>query len=101
MTTVRFQVDGDEILVDGNSGQDLMRLALDAGVNRIIGECGGEMSCGTCHVHVRSPWKGAIVSASSDETDLVEMIDGADPDSRLACQIKCRDELEEIVVEVA
>ena len=100
-TTVRFQVDGGEIVVDGDAGQDLMHLALDSGVSRIIGECGGEMSCGTCHIYIRSPWKESVVSPSADEQDLVEMVEGADSDSRLACQIKCRDGLNELVVEVA
>lgn len=101
MTKIRFSVDDREIVVDGDPGRDLMHLALDAGVDRIIGECGGEMSCGTCHVHVRAPWKELLVAPSVDERELLDMIEGSDSESRLACQLKCRAGLDEVVVEVA
>ena len=42
--------DGTEITGAAENGQNLMQAALAHDVPGIIGECGGTLSCATCHV---------------------------------------------------
>ncbi|WP_342456182.1 2Fe-2S iron-sulfur cluster-binding protein [Phaeobacter gallaeciensis] len=44
--------DGTEITGAAENGQNLMQAALSHDVPGIIGECGGTLSCATCHVYV-------------------------------------------------
>jgi len=98
-----FQPDRtSEKAVDGAIGESLMRLALNNNVDGIIGECGGEMSCATCQIYVDEPWRERIAVQSSDELDLLEMSNAFSAErSRLACQIRLTDDLDDIEVEVA
>jgi 2Fe-2S ferredoxin len=100
MTTIRYQTADVEIDVEAKSNETLMQAALRSSVPGVIGECGGEMSCGTCHIYVGAPWNETIIPASADEQELLEMIDSYTSASRLACQIKCTDALDGITVEV-
>jgi len=54
---VIFQTEvGDTYAVDGPPGITVMRLAVSHGVPGIEGECGGVLTCATCHVHVDPAW---------------------------------------------
>lgn len=86
--------DGHVREIDGKSGDSVMQTAVRNGVPGIVGECGGVLSCATCHVYV-------------DETDFAklepmgdleaEMIEGAAEEpqacSRLSCQITLSDDV--------
>jgi ferredoxin, 2Fe-2S len=76
--------DGSERVVDSVPGETVMVVATRAAVPGIIGECGGEMSCATCHVHIDTD---QFPPASLDETDLLEVVDEFAPNSRLSCQL--------------
>lgn len=69
-----------------------METAVRNGVPGIVGECGGSLSCATCHVFVSSETE-PLLSDMSDLED--EMLDGTAvdrrPESRLSCQIKLVD----------
>ncbi|MFA9271351.1 MAG: 2Fe-2S iron-sulfur cluster-binding protein, partial [Baekduiaceae bacterium] len=53
MGTMTFvEHDGTEHEVEFVDGSSLMELATSNGVPGIDGDCGGEASCGTCHVIV-------------------------------------------------
>lgn len=102
MTRITFTtVDGAEHPVDAEDGESLMQLALRNRVPGIIGECGGEMSCGTCHVFVGEPWASQLPPASADERDLLEMTDECRAESRLGCQVRACAELDGLRVDVA
>lgn len=93
MTTVTYIAhDGTETIVEGSPGASVMETALRNGVPGIVGECGGSMSCATCHVFV-SPETAAIAGEMSEIED--EMLDGTaverEDNSRLSCQIKLVD----------
>lgn len=47
--------------------------------------CGGQLSCGTCHIVVHSGFDDAS-PISAHEQDWLDLIDEAQPTSRLACQ---------------
>jgi ferredoxin, 2Fe-2S len=89
VTTVIYTAhDGIETIVEGVPGASIMETALRNGVPGIVGECGGSMSCATCHVFV-SDETAAIAGEMSEIED--EMLDGTAVDredcSRLSCQI--------------
>ena len=44
--------DGKERVIDVESGTSVMRAALENDVPGLIGECGGQAMCATCHVYV-------------------------------------------------
>lgn len=91
--------DGQRRVVVATVGESVMQAAVNNLVDGIVGECGGDLSCATCHVFVAPEWHDAVPAASSDEEDMLEAT-SEEPTrfSRLACQIKCDDELDGLVV---
>lgn len=81
------QHDGTEHAVEAVEGETLMRTALDNDVPGIIGECGGELACATCHCYLDPAQLNRITPRSSDEIDMLEGAIDATGDSRLSCQI--------------
>jgi 2Fe-2S ferredoxin len=81
--------DGGVTTITGRPGDSIMETAVRNGVPGIVGECGGSLSCATCHVFVADDTL-ALVGAPGDLED--EMLDGTAVDreenSRLSCQIK-------------
>jgi 2Fe-2S ferredoxin len=83
------------------TGQSLMQAAVDANVAGIVAECGGMMTCATCHVYVREPFLGLLPAMSSDEDSMLGFT--ASPrqaNSRLSCQIRLADELDGLTVDL-
>lgn len=81
--------DGTVTEIDGRPGDSVMETAVRNGVPGIVGECGGSLSCATCHVFV-APETQELVGTPGDLED--EMLDGTaverEDNSRLSCQIK-------------
>lgn len=93
--------DGRAITLDVPEGTSLMEAATRHGVPGIIGECGGSMSCATCHVVVDPEWSGRAGTPSTFEDDMLDITEaGRQPTSRLSCQLKMTAELDGIVVSV-
>jgi len=93
--------DGRAITLDVPEGTSLMEAATRHGVPGIIGECGGSMSCATCHVVVSPDWSERAGDASTFEDDMLDITEaGRQPTSRLSCQLKMSAELDGIVVSV-
>lgn len=100
VTYVAF--DGSETTVDVPVGENVMRGALYNGVDGIAGECGGGLSCATCHCYVDDSWTGKVGGPSSQaESELLENASSeVKPNSRLSCQIIMSDELDGLVVQL-
>lgn len=81
--------------VDADTGDSVMETAVRNGVPGIVAECGGSLSCATCHVFV-DPVDFASLPPMEDMED--EMLYGTAVDraenSRLSCQLRLDDELE-------
>lgn len=92
--------DGVEQAVEAREGESLMQIAVQAGVSAIEGECGGEMSCATCHVWVGDDWAGKLKRPSQDELDLLEADDHFTDESRLGCQIKYTSDIDGLVANI-
>lgn len=89
MGTITFvEYDGTAHDVDLVDGDSLMELATGNGIPGIDGDCGGEASCGTCHVIVDEAWIAITGTRSEEESAMIEMSPECAPNSRLSCQLK-------------
>jgi 2Fe-2S ferredoxin len=86
---VTFTVDetGAEFVLDAQGYPTLMHVAVEHDVPNIDGECGGEMTCGTCHVYVEQVPDGYVAVRSAVEEDMLEVVKGPTAASRLSCQL--------------
>lgn len=92
---------GDPITLSGKPGQSLMKAAVDANVHGIEAECGGLLTCATCHVYVREPFLSRLPPAGADELGMLEFTASPrQPNSRLSCQIDLGPELEGLTVDL-
>lgn len=92
--------DGAVDAVEVAAGTSIMRAALDNSVDGIIGECGGQAMCATCHVYVRGDTE--LPEVSDDEDEMLDCtIDDRQENSRLGCQIIAGRDFDEIDVDVA
>lgn len=101
MPTVTYiEANGESHAIDVPAGENVMRGALYNGVEGIVGECGGGLSCATCHCYIDEAWTGKVGGpASADEDDLLEGVSSErKPTSRLSCQIVVTPELDGLVV---
>ena len=66
-------------------GQSLMQAAVSAGVQGIVGECGGSAMCATCHVYVDEAFADKLPRPLETELEMLECT-ASDrlPNSRLA-----------------
>lgn len=91
--------DGSEITADVADGTVLMQAGLDNNVPRILGECGGCLSCATCHVIVDDAWIARTGTPDEFEDAMLEITEAPrQPNSRLSCQIEARDDLDGLVL---
>lgn len=93
------EADGAEHAIDVAVGDNVMRGAVNNGVEGIVGECGGGLACATCHCYVDEQWLPLTGEPSEAE---VQMFDSATsevkPNSRLSCQVTVTEALDGLVV---
>ena len=96
MLKVTFAVaeTGEEFVVDATGHASLMQVAVENDVPGIEGECGGDLTCGTCHVHVEHAPEGYAPEQGADELDMLEVVAEPGPCSRMACQLPVTDAVE-------
>ena len=93
--------DGKEIAADVADGTNLMNAAAMANVPGIIGECGGCLSCATCHVYVDEAWVEKTGSPDGTEDAMLDATDAPRREtSRLSCQIVSSPMLDGLVLHV-
>jgi ferredoxin, 2Fe-2S len=97
-----YQNNGSVDVVDVEPSVTIMRAAVLNGVPGIVGECGGQAMCATCHIYVREEYLDGLPAISEDEEEMLECT--AEPRdatrSRLGCQLKAGEAFEEIDVDV-
>ncbi|MFM5907881.1 MAG: 2Fe-2S iron-sulfur cluster-binding protein [Novosphingobium sp.] len=95
-----IESNGAEHVVDVPEGENVMRGALYNNVDGIVGECGGGLSCATCHCYVDDAWAGQVgTPTSQDEVDLLEGVSAErKATSRLSCQIVMDTSLDGLIV---
>ena len=102
MITIHFVEAGDDALqLQCKTGQSLMQAALAANIDGIEADCGGLMTCATCHVYVREPHASQLPLPSADELGMLEFTAAPrKPSSRLSCQIALTEALDGLTVDL-
>jgi ferredoxin, 2Fe-2S len=93
--------DGAPHTLQAACGQSLMRAAVQEGIDAIAADCGGCLTCATCHVYVDAGWATRLPPAGADEAAMLELTAAERrPTSRLSCQIELTPALDGLVVEL-
>lgn len=91
--------DGSEISAEVAEGLSLMEAAVAHNVPGVVGECGGNLSCATCHVHVADAWADRVGGPEDFEDAMLDTVEAARvPTSRLSCQIRASAALDGLVL---
>jgi 2Fe-2S ferredoxin len=102
MTRISFtQPDGSTSSFEASVGMSLMEVAVINGVEGIIGECGGQAICATCHVYVGPESGGSLPPIDDMEEEILDAMEGGRRDeSRLGCQIIVASTTEDLAVDI-
>ena len=93
--------DGAETTLRGREGESLMQAAVAADVPWIAADCGGMLTCATCHVYVREPFASRLPGPRDDELAMLEFAAAERrPTSRLSCQVELTPALEGLTVDL-
>ncbi len=100
MPTISFvEPSGASHAVSVDAGENIMRGAINNGIEGIVGECGGGLACATCHCYVDQEWLARTGEPSQAERDMLECASAeVRPNSRLSCQIVVTDALDGLVI---
>ena len=93
--------DGAQTSLEAPAGESLMQAAVAANVTGIEADCGGLLTCATCHVYVREPFASQLPAPQEDELGMLEFT--AAPrkaNSRLSCQIELSPALDGLTVDL-
>jgi 2Fe-2S ferredoxin len=87
--------EGTSKTIEAKSGLSLMESLRNNGIDGVTAECGGSLSCATCHVIVDADWLTQVGEISDMEDDMLDCT-AADREqgSRLSCQIELSDALD-------
>ncbi len=87
--------------VPAKPGQSLMQAAVKAGVAGIAADCGGLMTCATCHVYLRDDWVAKLPAPHEEEVAFLEFTAAERrPGSRLSCQIALTEAMDGLVADL-
>lgn len=93
--------DGTVISAEVKDGLNLMEAATANNVPHIMGECGGCLSCATCHVFVAAEWLAKTGEIDGIEDAMLEMTEvEREENSRLSCQITASPTLDGLLLHV-
>jgi 2Fe-2S ferredoxin len=80
-------------------GDSVMQGAVNSMIEGIVAECGGGLTCATCHCYVDDAWIDRVGPPSETERQMLESTASETKlGSRLSCQIAVSDALEGLVV---
>lgn len=102
MPTIIWKLpDGSQRSTEAADGDSLMLAATFDNIPGIDGDCGGCLSCATCHVVVDPAWAERVGPPVDDELTMLDATPAPrQTHSRLCCQIVMRPELDGLVVSV-
>ena len=90
--------DGNMYEADVPVGNSVMHGAVENMIDGILGECGGVMSCATCHCYVDEQWLDKTGTATNSEADMIAATPAPKPNSRLSCQLIVSEDMEGLTV---
>ena len=86
---------GTTTFVEGKVGKSLMQAATAANVEGIAADCGGSMTCATCHVFVDAQFLQLLPLPDAAELAMLAFTAmPRQPGSRLSCQITLTEALD-------
>ena len=92
---------GAETRLQVRTGSSLMQAAVAANVEGIAADCGGLLTCATCHVYVREPFAAQLPPPQDDELGMLAFTAAPrQPNSRLSCQIELTPALDGLTVDL-
>ena len=86
--------------IDVQNGLTVMEGAIQNDITGIDADCGGGMSCATCHVYVNEEWLDKLPGKEDGEEDMLDMAFEPKKNSRLSCQLIVSDALDGLVVNI-
>lgn len=89
---------GEEHTVDAAVGETIMETAVKNSIPGIDADCGGACACATCHVYVDEAFLPILNPADDMEQSMLDFADDVKGNSRLSCQIKVTDEMNNIKI---
>ena len=89
---------GERTEVEATAGESIMRIALNAGISGLVAECGGCLSCATCHCYVEGDLAARVPAPSEEEAVMVDCALHVRENSRLSCQIVYTEDLDGIEI---
>jgi ferredoxin, 2Fe-2S len=91
--------EGPAVVVEVPLGETARNAALANNVEGIVGECGGQLMCASCHVYVDEAFLGLLPAISEEEEEMLgETASERLPNSRLSCQIRLTEELDGLIL---
>jgi 2Fe-2S ferredoxin len=94
-------VDSQGKSIEVKTGQSLMKAAVGANIEGVAADCGGTLTCATCHVMVREPWLSQLPAMTDDEDGMLDFAACArQANSRLSCQITLIDAMDGMQVDL-
>ena len=99
MAKIKYiEFNGKEHEVEVQNGLTVMEGAVQNDIPGIDADCGGSMSCATCHVYVKEDWYDKLSKKEMGEDDMLDQAYEPNSSSRLSCQIMVSDELDGLKV---
>lgn len=92
---------GAEKVIEAPAGSSVMEALRNEGIDEIQAICGGCCSCATCHVYVDAAWLEKLAPVTAVENELLDCSSHRTSNSRLSCQIRFDDALNELRLTVA
>lgn len=93
--------DGTTKSVEARLGATVLDICRDADISEIEAVCGGNCSCATCHVYLKSADGTVFSERTEDEEDLLSFSSHLTDESRLACQLILQNRGAEFTVVIA
>ena len=88
-------------IIEAKVGQSLMKAAVGANIEGVAADCGGTLTCATCHVMVREPWLSQLPTMTDDEDGMLDFAACArQANSRLSCQINLTDAMDGMQIDL-
>ena len=99
MPKITYKTNDDKTYsIDVQNGLTVMEGAVQNDIPGIDADCGGGMSCATCHVYVDENWLDKLPQKEDGEEDMLDMAFEPKKNSRLSCQLIVSDELDGLIV---
>lgn len=81
--------DGQVRTIPAPAGRTLMEALRAAETDAVLALCGGNCSCGTCHVLIDAAFLDALPAMAIGEDEMLEAVEQRAANSRLSCQLPC------------